>query len=169
MSAVVYGLRQVLAVSAEGVRNYCSTVWVLTIFPNEVSLGYCPMLRRAICYGGFQFFGHDPLFASQLVTWCHEIAVSFAIRCILTLYVYFHMPVSPHHTNFMAHWQVADYSLKITKGLNSPLLPSWSITKAHASPHNSKQGPHIQFCKLRTAQLQDAVGIRCYTGCNRMW
>lgn len=73
-STVVSGFRQVLAGSAEGVRSYCSTVWVLIIFPDEISLGYCPMLRTAICYGGFQFFGPDPLLALQLITWCHKIA-----------------------------------------------------------------------------------------------
>lgn len=61
------------------------------------------MLRTAIWYGGFQFFGHDPLYALQLITWCHEIAVPFAIRRTLIHYVYFYMLVSPHHTDFMAH------------------------------------------------------------------
>lgn len=47
--------------SAEGVRNCCGIVWVLIIFLNQISLGYRIMLRTAICYSGFQFFGHDPL------------------------------------------------------------------------------------------------------------
>lgn len=72
-SAVASGFRQVLAGSAEGVRNSCSTVGGLIIFPDEISLGYRPMLRTAICYGGFQFFGHDPLSALHLITWCHKI------------------------------------------------------------------------------------------------
>lgn len=51
-----------------GVRNGCSIVWVLIIFPNEIPLGYCIMLGTAICYSSFQFFGHDPLLTPKLIT-----------------------------------------------------------------------------------------------------
>lgn len=99
----------------QGISQPCSG---LIIFPEEMPSGCCPLLRTAICYGGFSLSGHDPLFAVQLLTQCHVLFSGFLCHQVhsgtLCVSTWCFHPVTPI---------CGSYSLKINKGLSFPSAP----------------------------------------------